>query len=473
VETCVDDLQLLHEDNAPETEINVRPSLHVIGDPSYTMLIVQNLLENARKYGRRGDPIRVETREEQGLVSLTVANRGEPIPRGSLEHIFERFHRGSVGENIPGHGLGLNLARELARLHGGDLRLVRSDGEWTEFEATFRPCADSLPKPSCGMRRAAVVHCAIAALAGWIARADDLLDRVDEALTFSTFQDQVRLRISGTLELEYYHIDEPPFGLVNSTANNLFNPRLTLFADAQIGPYVYAFAQARIDRGFDPSDQGARGRMDEYAVRFTPWEDGRLNVQIGKFAPVVGNWMARHLAWDNPFVTAPLPYEHVTNISDVKPPQYTAAFSYTHGADTEYGYNPVIWGPSYTTGLSLSGRVGEFEYAAEVKNAALSSRPESWDATDVGFEHPTVSTRLGWRPSMAWNLGVSASRGAYFHPEAEPLLPPGRDVRRLRAAPARPGYQLRHGTLATLGRVLRGAVRSPSGGRCGHVCLLH
>ena len=278
------------------------------------------------------------------------------------------------------------------------------------------------------MRRAAVVHCAIAALAGWIARADDLLDRVDEALTFSTLQDQVRLRISGTLELEYYYIDEPPFGLVNSTANNLFNPRLTLFADAQIGPYVYAFAQERIDRGFDPSDQGARGRMDEYAVRFTPWEDGRVNVQIGKFAPVVGNWMARHLAWDNPFVTAPLPYEHVTNISDVEPPQYTAAFSYTHGAATEYGYNPVIWGPSYTTGLSLSGRVGEIEYAAEVKNAALSSRPESWDATDVGFEHPTVSTRLGWRPSMAWNLGVSASRGAYFRPEAEPLLPHGRDV---------------------------------------------
>jgi len=146
VETCVDDLQLLHEDNAPETEINVRPSLHVIGDPSYTMLIVQNLLENARKYGRRGDPIRVETREEQGSVSLTVANRGEPIPRGSLEHIFERFHRGSVGENIPGHGLGLNLARELARLHGGDLRLVRSDGEWTEFEATFRPA--QTPSPS-------------------------------------------------------------------------------------------------------------------------------------------------------------------------------------------------------------------------------------------------------------------------------------------------------------------------------------
>jgi signal transduction histidine kinase len=36
-----------------------------------------------------------------------------------------------------GHGIGLNLARELARLHGGDLRLVRSESDWTEFEVRF------------------------------------------------------------------------------------------------------------------------------------------------------------------------------------------------------------------------------------------------------------------------------------------------------------------------------------------------
>jgi signal transduction histidine kinase len=137
VETCLDDLQLLHEDDAPEMAVNVPPALHVTGDPRYTMLIVQNLLDNARKYGRRSEAIRIDAREKDGMVSLVVANRGEPIPRASWEHIFERFHRGSAGGNIPGHGLGLNLARELARLHGGDLQLVRSDSEWTEFEATF------------------------------------------------------------------------------------------------------------------------------------------------------------------------------------------------------------------------------------------------------------------------------------------------------------------------------------------------
>ena len=139
VETCVDDLRLLNDDDSLEVEIDLPSTRHIAGDSRYTMLIVQNLLENARKYGRAGTPIRVAARQSEGEVALVVANRGEPIPKASWEAIFERFHRAAVGENIPGHGLGLNLARDLARLHGGDLRLLRSDGEWTEFEARFRP----------------------------------------------------------------------------------------------------------------------------------------------------------------------------------------------------------------------------------------------------------------------------------------------------------------------------------------------
>ena len=69
---------------------------------------------------------------------LNIGNTGCPITRDAQEHIFERFHRCSGGTAVSGHGLGLNLARELARLHGGDLRLVGSDDDWTEFEVRFR-----------------------------------------------------------------------------------------------------------------------------------------------------------------------------------------------------------------------------------------------------------------------------------------------------------------------------------------------
>jgi hypothetical protein len=63
-----------------------------------------------------------------------------------------------------------------------------------------------------------------------------------------------------------------------------------------------------------------------------------------------------------------------------------------------------------------------------MKNASLSSRPESWNITESGFEPPTFSGRVGFRPNEAWNFGLSASEGPYFRREAEPTLPPGRDI---------------------------------------------
>src|SRR5215469_3200543 len=219
---------------------------------------------------------------------------------------------------------------------------------------------------------------------------DDFFDRLDTALTISAFHDNLRARLSGTLDLEYYNFQQPPPGLIISSIDNLFNPRLTLFLDTQIGSQIYFFAQSRIDRGFDPSDQGAQVRADEYALRVTPWGDGRLTVQIGKFATVVGNWVPRHLSWENPFINAPLIYENVTPIADkfapASPTDFVRGFVY----DPE-DWNPVIWGPSYASGVSVSGRLGQFDYATEVKNSALSSRPESWSLTEIGFDNPTFS----------------------------------------------------------------------------------
>jgi signal transduction histidine kinase len=112
--------------------------IHVAGERQYVSLILQNLLENARKYNRPGGRIRINCREEGDWAILGIGNTGHSIPGPAQEHIFERFHRGSMGEDVPGHGLGLNLARELARLQGGDLRLLSSVQDWTEFEVRFR-----------------------------------------------------------------------------------------------------------------------------------------------------------------------------------------------------------------------------------------------------------------------------------------------------------------------------------------------
>lgn len=149
IEASLDDLGALPDGLELGVETDFPAALHIGGEKRYTSLILQNLLENARKYNRPGGRIRIRARAEGGWVFLTVDNTGRPIPPAAQAHIFERFHRGAMGENVPGYGLGLNLARELARLHQGDLRLVRSDGEGTEFEARFRlaraPVAGEIP----------------------------------------------------------------------------------------------------------------------------------------------------------------------------------------------------------------------------------------------------------------------------------------------------------------------------------------
>jgi signal transduction histidine kinase len=145
VEEWIDDLQAMPEGPDLRVECNIPANLQIAGEKKYTALVVQNLLDNARKYNRRGGIIRISGREENKRVELRVANTGRGIPIEAQPHIFERFHRASSSEDVAGHGLGLNLARELVRLHGGELRLVRSNSEWTEFSVRF---SVATPAPS-------------------------------------------------------------------------------------------------------------------------------------------------------------------------------------------------------------------------------------------------------------------------------------------------------------------------------------
>lgn len=253
---------------------------------------------------------------------------------------------------------------------------------------------------------------------------DEAIDRVDSALTLSSSDGNMRARLSGTFDLEGYYFTGTPPGLVDAKHDTLLNPRLSLFLDAQVGSQLYVFVQARADRGLDPAEGGLNVGLDEYFVRYSPVSDGAFNLQIGRFATVAGRWVARHLSWENPFINAPMAYEQLTLASDLEPPRTVVQTGYYRNSP-RYERLPIVWGPSYATGVMVSGSLSPFDYAAEVKNSSLSSRPHVWDALETGFDHPTVTGRLGFRPNQMWNFGISGSDGTYLREGAE-YLPPGK-----------------------------------------------
>lgn len=97
---------------------------------------VTNLLVNAAKYNRPGGAVAVEVRAvDGGAAELDVTNTGAPIPAEHVPHLFNRFHRpdGVRARETGGAGLGLSLAREFARAHGGTLELASNGPDAIKF----------------------------------------------------------------------------------------------------------------------------------------------------------------------------------------------------------------------------------------------------------------------------------------------------------------------------------------------------
>jgi signal transduction histidine kinase len=102
-------------------------------DPDRLAQVLGNLVGNAFKHGRAGAPVRVRWRGTGDEVAVEVENQGEPIPPALRRRIFEPFRRGAAtGGPGGGLGLGLYIARELVRAHGGTIA-VRSGGGTTTF----------------------------------------------------------------------------------------------------------------------------------------------------------------------------------------------------------------------------------------------------------------------------------------------------------------------------------------------------
>jgi sigma-B regulation protein RsbU (phosphoserine phosphatase) len=108
----------------------------VVADRQRIAQLLSNLVANALTHGARESPVLVEAIAAGGTFRLSVANRGNPIPAAQLDRLFEPFFRGNARTSQQGLGLGLYIASEIARSHGGQLS-VQSTSDETRFTLTL------------------------------------------------------------------------------------------------------------------------------------------------------------------------------------------------------------------------------------------------------------------------------------------------------------------------------------------------
>lgn len=126
----VAELASVRPERAVEARIPALPPLRC--DPRRVGQLLSNLLGNALEHGAADRPVRVTAGVEGGAFRLEVENGGAPIPEAEIARLFEPFRRGAGRHPGSGLGLGLFIAAEVARAHGGAIEAT-SDAGGTRF----------------------------------------------------------------------------------------------------------------------------------------------------------------------------------------------------------------------------------------------------------------------------------------------------------------------------------------------------
>jgi signal transduction histidine kinase len=121
-------------------EVEGPDALTTFGDPEGLRRVLDNLIENAFKYGAQ--PVRVVLDSDGQEVRISVVDAGPGIPEAERERVFERFHRLGQGSGDPGLGLGLSIVRGLVRSSGGEIWLEEAPGGGTAVRVSLPAIED-------------------------------------------------------------------------------------------------------------------------------------------------------------------------------------------------------------------------------------------------------------------------------------------------------------------------------------------
>jgi heavy metal sensor kinase len=118
------------------------------GDLPMIQRMIANLLDNAIRYSQAAGIVEVSLQAGAGNeAAVSIQDTGTGISRTDLPHIFDRFYRGDPSRGQSGSGLGLSLARAIARAHGGDIGVSSCPGTGSTFTVTLPQYPRSAQKP--------------------------------------------------------------------------------------------------------------------------------------------------------------------------------------------------------------------------------------------------------------------------------------------------------------------------------------
>jgi heavy metal sensor kinase len=112
-------------------------SIVIRGNPSFLQRLVANLVDNALKYTRPGGSVHVRLRKLKDTIELQVEDTGIGIAEQDMTKLFSRFFRCDNSRSQPGNGLGLCLAKAIAKAHQGDIQVSSTLNQGSRFTVSF------------------------------------------------------------------------------------------------------------------------------------------------------------------------------------------------------------------------------------------------------------------------------------------------------------------------------------------------
>lgn len=135
-----DSMQPLAEAKGLALTCAAPPVLMVIGDGDDLVRLFVNLVDNAVKYTDTGS-IQIEAAARAEGCHVTVTDTGNGIAPEHLPHVFDRFYRADAARSLPGAGLGLAIAADIAAAHGGAIKVASAPHAGTQFVVTLPSCS--------------------------------------------------------------------------------------------------------------------------------------------------------------------------------------------------------------------------------------------------------------------------------------------------------------------------------------------